>query len=422
MIARPGGGWRDAHLHLGAYGESLEAVDLAGCSSCAEALEFIAARAAEVGPEEWVVAIRARVEGWTDRRWATHGELHAAGGGRCVVMRSFDIHSGAVSTRVLEMAGIGRETPDPAGGRIDRDGGGEATGLLVETAWRLVDGVLPAVTQERLVERVRLACADLVERGFAEVHDMWTDLALARAVRVLEARGELGLRVGLAPLHQEMETCLADAAFAPSERVWVAGVKIFTDGTLNSRTAHMLGGYDDPDPAHPRGVALMTTEEIAGAVRDADSAGLPIIAHAIGDAAVRSCLDAIELAKAETAGQRIEHAQFVDEGDVGRFGELGVIASVQPCHLLADVEALERLTSGRLDRAFPLRDLVDGARAVGRDARELVWMGSDAPVVAPEPADNVQAAVERGREDSGVIGVGQAISEEECVGLMGVKE
>ena len=419
MIARPAAGWRDAHLHLGAYGEALEAVDLAGCGSCAEALELISERAEGLPADAWVTAIRARVEGWSDRRWPAHDELHAAGGGRCVVVRSFDIHSGAASTRVLELAGIDGATPDPAGGRIERDSRGGATGLLIETAWRLIDRVLPAVTHESLTARVRLACDDLASRGFTEVHDMWTDLALAGAVRELESRGELGLRVGLAPLHAEMRACLRDPAFAASDRVWVAGVKIFTDGTLNSRTAHMLEPYADPDPARVCGEALMTTAEIAGAVRDAEGAGLPIIAHAIGDGAVRSCLDAIEAAGSSVRGQRVEHAQFVDADDVGRFGALGVIASVQPCHLLVDVEALERLTPGRLDRAFPLRDLVDGARSAGRDERELVWMGSDAPVVAACPADNVRAAVRRGREGSGVIGAGQAISEAECVGLMG---
>jgi len=419
VIRRPAGGWRDAHLHLGAYGESLEAVDLSGCASCEDALELIAARAEGVAPGAWVTAIGARVEGWRERRWPARGELDTAGGGRCVIVRSFDIHSGAASSRVLEMAGIDSATPDPAGGRIDRDARGDATGLLIETAWRLVDRVIPAATQADVVRRVRAACADLVERGFTEVHDMWTDLALARAVRELEASGELGLRVGLSPLYESMDECLRDPAFAASERVWVAGVKVFTDGTLNSRTAHMLEAYADPDPARSCGAALMSTEEIAGVVRDADSAGLPMIAHAIGDAAVRSCLDAIEAAGPGTAGQRVEHAQFVDEADVGRFGALGVVASVQPCHLLADVEALVRLVPGRLDRAFPLRDLIDGARAAGRDERELVWMGSDAPVVAPDPADNVLAAVERGRGDGVVIGAGQAVSEEECAGLMG---
>ncbi len=415
-LETPRGGWRDAHLHLGGYGEFLECVDVSGCASAEGALRLIAARAEEncdeTGEDDWIVAAGARVEGWVDRRWPTHAELHEAAGGRPAIVRNIDIHSGAASTRVLGIAGIDRETPDPDGGRIDRDELGEPTGLLIESAWRLLDAHLPRLTQERLVERVKLAVDDLVARGFSEVHDMWTDVALARAVRELEARGELGLRVKLAPLHKDHRELLRDEAFAPSEQVSVAGVKIFTDGALNSRTASMLAPYAEPDPAHPRGIALMSVDEIAGAVRDADEAGLPIIAHAIGDAAVRACLDAIERAAPRAGGQRIEHAQFVDEADVGRFGKLGVIASVQPCHLLVDAAVIERVAPERAGRAFPLRELVDGAESAGRGAREMIWFGSDAPVVPPDPTDNVRGAVERG------VAPEQALSVEECALFM----
>ena len=408
---------RDAHLHIGAYGESLEAVDLADCGSAEDALARIAESAASVPSEGWVTAIRARPEGWSEPRWPSHAELARAAGGRPAVIRSFDIHSRVASTDALRLAGIDRATPDPPGGRIDRDAHGQPTGLLLEAAAFLLDSAVPAVTHEQLVRRVKLAADDLAARGFVEVHDMWTDRPLARAVRALDAAGELPLRVGLAPLHETMACCLADEAFAPSERVRTVGIKVFTDGTLNSRTAHMLEPYAEPDPAHPRGMPLMSADEIAAAVRDADNAGLPLIAHAIGDAAVRTCLDAITAAAPSTPGQRIEHAQFVDPADTPRFAAMGIIASVQPCPLLPDVEALRRLVPHRLERAFPLRELVDAARDAGRDPAELVWMGSDAPVVPPCPGDNEQAAVRRCRPGTEPIALEQAITADECRAL-----
>ena len=404
---------RDAHLHLGAYGEALAALDLASCTSANDALERLAERAAIAEPNEWITAVGARIEGWSDRRWPTADELTAAAAGRHVVIRSFDIHAVCVSATLLDRLNLDRHAPDPPGGRLDRDPEGNPTGLLVESAVRLLDAILPAPTPEQMVERVRLAAADLAARGFSEVHDLWTDLPLARAIRTLEQRGQLPLRVGLAPLLDHAEACLADASFTPSDLVFRAGVKVFTDGTLNSRTASMLEPYADPHPDHPRGMTLMDEPAIERAVRLAGAAGLPLIAHAIGDAAVRACLNAIERAAPAIRGQRIEHAQFIDEADIPRFAQLGVIASVQPCHLLPDIEALHRLTPQRRHRAFPLRDLVDAAASAGHDPARLIWMGSDAPVVPPRPEDNRQAAVHRARPGGAPVAPEQAITDEE---------
>jgi hypothetical protein len=171
---------------------------------------------------------------------------------------------------------------------------------------------------------------------------------------------------------------------------------------------------------HPCGTALMTVAEIEESVRLADSLGCPIAAHAIGDGAVRAVLDAVERVRPRAVGQRVEHAQFVDEADVPRFARLGVIASVQPCHLLTDIEAIRRFTPDRAERVFPLRDLIDAARSAGRDPADLVWLGSDAPIVRPDPEDNVQAAVFRRRAGMGegeMVGARQAVSEGEVKSL-----
>jgi hypothetical protein len=200
-------------------------------------------------------------------------------------------------------------------------------------------------------------------------------------------------------------------------------MKLFTDGTLNSRTAHMLRPYADPIAEHPCGTPLMSREEIDAAFERARSEGFDVAAHAIGDAAVRGLLDAYEAVGGSAHagfGLRIEHAQFVDEADVPRFARLGIAASMQACHLLTDVEAILRLTPDRAGRAFPVRELADAARASGRAPCELVWLGSDTPVVPPTPADNVQAAVHRRRDEPGcpAIAPEQAITEDEAWALM----
>lgn len=197
----------------------------------------------------------------------------------------------------------------------------------------------------------------------------------------------------------------------------------------------MLEPFADPIPSHPCGTALMSMEQIADAIRVCMRHGLHLAAHAIGDGAVRACLDAAEMVREEVAkgrggkgaegdragaqggargggpiALRIEHAELVDEQDVGRFAALGVVASVQPCHLLADIEALRRLLPHRLERVLPLRELIDAGCGPG----ELMWFGSDTPIVRPDAEDSIQAAMHRrraGMDTSEAIAMGQAIGE-----------
>lgn len=434
---------RDAHLHLAQHGEELSHINLADCPSLHAALERIAApaharpsaskseadfdgtkpQASGPGPQAgpWLLAVGARVESWPERRYPTARELHDAAAGRPALIRSFDHHAVCLNARALALAGVTRDTPDPPGGLIERDAAtGEPTGLLLERACELAWRALPRPGDDEYLEHVRAALADLASRGIVEVHDMLASPRLARALLEMERRGELAIRVRLYAPRDAFEELVRMAAseLAGSRLVSLAGMKIFTDGTLNSRTAHMLHPFRDPIPGHERGTPLMSVADITDAIRYADALGYPVAAHAIGDAAVRATLDALDAAKPHADGQRIEHAQFIDEADIDRFPRTagGVIASVQPCHLLTDIEAIERLAPQRADRAFPLRDLIHAARAAGRAPEDLVWFGSDAPIVPPDPADNLQAAVQRrraGMDSSRAVAPRQAITERE---------
>ncbi|MEO0629983.1 MAG: amidohydrolase family protein, partial [Planctomycetota bacterium] len=132
--------------------------------------------------------------------------------------------------------------------------------------------------------------------------------------------------------------------------------------------------------------------------------------HAIGDAAVRAVLDAVERVRPPRWTVRIEHAEMIAPSDWPRFAELGVIASVQPCHLLTDIEALSRAVPEMATRVLPLRELIDYGLEPGR----TLLFGSDAPIVRPDPEDSIRAAVHRSRPDSVVIAPEQAISEAEA--------
>jgi len=284
---------------------------------------------------------------------------------------------------------------------------------------RLAYDAAPAPTRGEKLDTLRAAHDDLVAYGFAEVHEMMAQPELPSLVRELEERGEWTLATRLFATPDAFPELVRHFGAAdPSSRLRMGGLKLFLDGALNARTAHMLEPYDDPIPAYPCGASLIPPDELARHLAFCHAGHIDCAIHAIGDAAVRTALDAYEAMDDPTFTLRIEHAQFVHEADVPRFARMGVVASVQPCHLLTDIEPTLRLLPTRAHRAFPVRDLVESARAAGRDPAELVLFGSDTPVVSPDPADNIRGAVHRRRPDSEALAPDQAITLEESLELM----
>lgn len=432
MSAAPAGAFRDAHVHIHAHGYELSCVNLADCASLGECLQRVARAAQGLGPDEWVECVAARPEGWAERRWPRAHELHEAAGGRPCVVRSFDHHSLSASPRALDAAGVTRDTPDQPGGVIERDETGAPTGVLLERACEPVWRAIPKPSPERRVEQVRLALADLRARGFVEAHDMLAEPWLGDAIGELVARGDpdaCAMAVWLYAPPEHLKAVLDASERWPSERVRVAGGKIFLDGTINSRTAWMLHDFREPVPARPRGVAMLTRAQILEAIALCDAHGLGIAMHAIGDRAVREALDALEAASPAMLRAprekpwrlaRVEHCEFVDERDVDRFAALNVVCSTQPCHLLPDVEALRRFLPHRLGRLLPLADLVASMERAGRNPADLLWLGSDAPIVPPSVEDNVRGACARRRDgmrEEESLGPRQAISRELALSL-----
>ncbi len=427
MNGAPPANLRDAHLHLAEHGESLSMLQLGACGSVDEVLRLVAAAAgATPRARAWVRGVGLRAAELKEGRFPNARELDDASGGRPVLLRSFDHHSLAASTAVLRAAGIDATVPDPAGGVIERRDG-EPTGTLLEHACDAVWKVMPQPSDEEYRGFVERGLADLGHRGFVEVHDMLSRPRLARCLVQLEREGHLGMRVELYAPPENFDEVREIVSGRADARVALGGLKLFADGTLNSRTAFMLEPFADPLPGRPRGEQLLTREQIAGGIARARAAGCRVAVHAIGDAAVRTVLDAEQVSRApgrsehrqEAGATRIEHAQFVDPADVPRFAALGVVASMQPCHLLTDIEAIARSTPGREDRAFPVRALCDAYAAAGMDPAHRVWLGSDAPVVPPEPMDNVRGAAWRARGRAAApVGASQRISEADVWRLM----
>lgn len=406
---------REAHCHLHAHGQARAMVALDDCRSLAECLDRLGKAASRRRPSGWMLARGARPESWPEHRWPTPSELDRIFPNVPLAIWCFDHHALAANSAALSIARVDRGTPDPDGGVIVRDAVGEPTGLLLESATRLVWSRVPEPTMAERCEHVALAVEDLFSKGFLEVHDMLSHDWLGPVLAELRDSGRLPCTAWLYPLVEDLPRIHEGRSSWESQEIVLAGGKVFTDGTINSRTAWMLEPFADPIPSHPCGTSLMSVEQIAEAIRVCTGHGLHLAAHAIGDGAVRACLDAAQLTggRGERPALRIEHAELVDEADVPRFAELGVVASVQPCHLLADIEALRRLLPHRLNRVLPLREMIDAGCRPG----ELMWFGSDTPIVRPDAEDSIQAAVHRrrvGMGESEAIGMEQKIGESEA--------
>lgn len=409
---------REAHAHLYQLGRSRGMIELAACGSRGELLNaFAECRAQQpLGqPVPVLLAQGARPESWEPPHWPTLTEFDRVTGETPALAWCFDYHALLANSAMLGLAGIDESTPDPAGGMIGRDAAGGLSGLVFEAAalrvWGSVPGPSPAQRRADVLEGLEQLS------GFAEVHDLKSQAWLGAVVAGLfDERADLGAmpsRVVLFPLLKDLDSVLASRGDWECERVRLGGAKVFVDGTLNSRTAWMLEPFADGRPEHPCGTPMMTPIEIEEAVRRCDAAGLPLAAHAIGDGAVRAVLDAIERVQPKTPGFRIEHAEIIDETDMPRFAVLGVIASVQPCHLLYDIEALRAALPHRLDRVLPLRGLIDAGCVPG----ESLIFGSDVPIVRADPEDSILAATSRQRADmpkSLAIAPEQAITQEEA--------
>jgi predicted amidohydrolase YtcJ len=388
-------------------GESLRQPSASGCRSVAECLDLLrgAAAAAKGG---WLLVRGARVEGWEERRWPSLAELDAATRSVPTVVMSFDHHMAVANSAAMAGAHLRAGVPVPPNGVVCVDGAGCATGVLMEQAAVSAWNAAPEVAFAERVEQVRAGAEHLAGLGFVEVHDLHTPGWMGPALAELEKRGTLPVSVRLYPPYTQIEHEAARAGTYESRRVRLAGGKLFADGTLNSQTALVLDGFAG---GGGRGTAMHSPQEVESAIARCDAVGKHLAVHAIGDGAVRMVLDAFERVRPGTGGGRIEHCELVDTADIGRFRRLGVACSVQPCHLLADMEVLARTLPHAEDKVLPLRDLLASGLEPGNAERGLVF-GSDVPIVRADPIDSIQAAVHRRRAG---MGSGRAINPSQAI-------
>jgi len=247
-------------------------------------------------------------------------------------------------------------------------------------------------------------------RGVTAVHDKDGWLGALRFWQRLESEGALTLRVWQSlPAEQADElAALGVASGFGGPRLKLGYLKVFMDGTLGSQTARLLDGS---------GVEITSREEFAGLIRAASRAGFPVAVHAIGDQANRDALDAFEETRGEWEPlglrQRVEHAQLLAPGDVDRFAQLGIAASVQFSHAPSDRDLADRLWAGKTENAYAFRSLWNSGA--------LVANGSDAPIEELDPLAGVCAGVLRTLDERPAWHPEQALTVEEALQASTVK-
>jgi predicted amidohydrolase YtcJ len=368
----------DSHIHLEGLADRYLSLDLTGVGSLPAVLARVERWAGRLPKDGWVTGSGWYNDAWPDPAFPTRRHLDEAAGGRPVCLRRKDGHSAWVSSAALRMAGIERASADPVGGLIDRDERGEATGILRETAMQSVFDVVPRAAGSDLDVAMARALADLARLGVTAVHSMDSALGFGSLQR-LHSKGRLKVRVTynlpLADLHHAERMGVRSGWGDHWLRIW--GVKAFLDGSLGSRTAEMLDGS---------GTARLQQAELLDMVERCARAELNVCLHAIGDGAVRRALDALSARRRAWSlwRPRIEHAQCVDPKDVKRFARIGVIASMQPIHAVADRELA--------DRFWPRVAAHSYAWGALEKAGARLAFGSDAPVESADPLLGLDAA------------------------------
>ena len=370
-------GLADSHCHLQGLGKALAQIDLMDTPSAAACVQLVAA-AAESPGVNWLEGRGWDQNDWADPVYPHRSQLDAVTGDRPCLLRRVDGHAAWANSAALAAAGIDRDTPDPAGGRVLRDEAGDPTGILIDNGVDLVQTIIPAPDQDEVRRRILLAQEHCLTHGLTAVHDAGVSWEHARLYEQMTRSGELVLRYYgmLTDSPESLDPGLAAGPQSVRDGLFtLRTVKLYADGALGSRGALLLADYTD-QPGQ-RGLAVTPGYHLADICRRAARAGFQVGTHAIGDAANRQVLDIYAEVFEELGLQdhrwRVEHAQILDPADIPRFGEMGVIAAMQPVHCTSDMDwAGERLGEERLAGAYAWRSLLDtGAH---------VCSGTDFPV------------------------------------------
>jgi predicted amidohydrolase YtcJ len=386
-------GFMDGHLHFLDGGFQLASVDLRPANAKTEFIERVKAFVSERKPGEWIVGGDWDHERWPGTPLPRREWIDSVTPENPVLLSRLDGHMALANSAALSLARITKETKDIPGGVIVRDPRtGEPTGILKDEAMDPVYAVIPEPTPEQRDAALRRALEHAAANGvtaFAHVSAPRADLAAylrAKAAGTLTARAALYF-----PIQYWREVADTVARLGRGDDwVWIGGVKGYMDGSLGSTTALFYQPYED-DPS-TSGVLTTPEDSMRAWIGAADSAGLQVVVHAIGEKANGLLLQIFD-SVAQAHGPRdrrfkVEHAQHLRREDIGRFGQLGVIPSMQPYHVIDDGRwAQKRIGPERIKTTYAFRSLIDQGA--------ILAFGSDWTVAPISPILGIYGAVTR---------------------------
>lgn len=429
-------GLTDAHLHLQHYALSLQNVDCE-TDTLDECLRRVEERVRAARSGEWILGHGWNQNSWKithlpgpdqlpgQRDWPSLADLDHIAPYNPVYLTAKSLHAAWVNTAALHKAGINVVTPDPLNGQIQRDMADMPTGILLESAMKLVSRVIPEPSVESIAEAIEQAQPILWRMGLTGVHD-FDRRSCFMALQQLHTQNKLKLRVTKSIPLEDLDHAVELGLRTDFGDDWlrIGSVKAFMDGALGPRTAAMFQPYiNEPEN---RGILNMDAEDLFESGRRAVEVGLSLAVHAIGDRANHEALDAFEqLRRFEQdrnpsnnlrAGlpplrHRIEHVQVLHPDDAGRLADLGIIASMQPIHATSDMYMADQYWGERAALSYAWQtQLRQGARLA---------FGSDAPVESPNPFFGLHAALTRQRADGSPANEGwypeQCLSTQEAI-------
>jgi len=417
-LATPG--FIEGHGHFLSLGNARMQLKLADAKSWSEIVRRVGEAAKQAKPGEWI-----RGRGWHQEKWdavpspnvegfPTHESLSRVSPDNPVILTHASGHAAFVNAKAMEVSRITRTTPNPPGGEILRDGNGDATGLLRETASGLAQAP-PLDDPELIRSQAHVAADEAVSKGITTFEDAGTPFRSLDVLQAMEEKGELPLRLWMMA-RDSIEAVRAKLARrriigAAHGRFTVRAVKLQIDGALGSRGAWLLEPYSD----QPGSSGLDTAPlELVNEVADlAAKHGFQLCVHAIGDRANREVLNIYERVYQANPGRdlrfRIEHAQHLNPDDIPRFGRLGVIAAMQGIHCTSDAPwVTARLGRKRAQEgAYVWQSLMKSGAVVGN--------GTDTPVEDVDPIPCFYASVSRRLQDGSVFFPDQRMSRAEAL-------
>jgi predicted amidohydrolase YtcJ len=419
----------DGHAHFTGVGEAAMNLKLAQAKDWNEIVRMVGDAAKTAKPGEWIVG-----RGWHQEKWSSrpspnvdgfpvHESLSKASPNNPVLLTHASGHASFANAKAMQIAGVTKTTPDPPGGKILKDPGGNPTGLFNERAQELVSRALaadrakrsPAEKEAEARKVIELASREALAKGLTTVNDAGSSPSTIALMEKVVDEGKLPLRVWMM-LRETPDRLAVDmpklrVVNYGDKRFTVRGIKRQIDGALGSRGAWMLQPYADLETV---GMNTDTLDDLRASAELAIKYDYQLCVHAIGDRGNREVLNVYEEAfrkhpEKKDLRWRIEHAQHISAADIPRFGKLGVIASMQSIHATSDAPyVLARLGPKRAaEGAYVWQSLMKTGAVVSN--------GTDAPVEDIDPIPNLYAAVSRKLKDGSVFFPEQRMSRLEAL-------